>query len=130
MGVVLNALTHVAIGAGNVVGVAIRLGHGEVSCSGPKPRMETATPVRGIQVVDAGVEPAVHRLVDEVQLSLDVSAPAQWRVYRGGAQSRASGRSSPSPYPRSSNTPDSSAGNMGFRVSGDLDLTGPPSSDS
>ena len=108
MGVVLNALTHVAIGAGNVVGVAIRLGHGEVSCSGPKPRMETATPVRGIQVVDAGVVPAVHRLVDEVQLSLDVSAPAQWRVYRGGAQSRASGRSSPSPS-RAARTPPTAA---------------------
>jgi hypothetical protein len=53
MGVVLNALTHVAIGAGSVVGVAIRLGHGEVSCSGPKPRIEIATPIRRIPVVDA-----------------------------------------------------------------------------
>jgi hypothetical protein len=59
MGVVVNALTHMAIGAGNVVGVAIRLGHGEVGCPGPKPCMETATPIRGIQVLNAAcVAPA------------------------------------------------------------------------
>jgi hypothetical protein len=29
MGIVCDALTHVAIGVGNIIGVAIRLGHGD-----------------------------------------------------------------------------------------------------
>jgi hypothetical protein len=67
MGVVLNVLTHVAVGAGGVVGVAIRLGHGEVSRSGPKPRTVIATPIRGIPVVYAAdvrsVVLPLHRFV-------------------------------------------------------------------
>ena len=47
----LNVLSHVAIGVGNVIGVAIRIGHGEVTRSCPKPSMDTATPIRGIPAV-------------------------------------------------------------------------------
>ena len=47
----LNVLSHVAIGVGNVIGVAIRIGHGEVTRSRPKPSMDTATPIRGIPAV-------------------------------------------------------------------------------
>ena len=52
MGIVLDALAHVAAGAGNIIGTAIRLGHGEVSRHPePRPTVQTATPVRGIPVV-------------------------------------------------------------------------------
>jgi hypothetical protein len=51
MGIVCDALTHVAIGVGNIIGVAIRLGHRDIGRSEPKPSIETATPVRGIQAV-------------------------------------------------------------------------------
>jgi hypothetical protein len=52
MGIVLDALAHVAAGVGNIIGTAIRLGHGEVSRHhDPRPTVETATPVRGIPIV-------------------------------------------------------------------------------
>jgi hypothetical protein len=51
VGIVCHVLTRVASGVGNVIGVAIRLGHGEIVRSGPKPIVETATPIRGIQGV-------------------------------------------------------------------------------
>jgi hypothetical protein len=40
MGIVCDALTHVAIGVGNIIGVAIRLGHGDIGRSEPKPSIE------------------------------------------------------------------------------------------
>jgi hypothetical protein len=54
MGIVCDVLTHLAIGVGNVLGVAIRLGHGEVGRSGPRPRVKIAAPVHGIPTVSAG----------------------------------------------------------------------------
>jgi hypothetical protein len=48
---VCDVLTHVAIGVGNVIGVAIRLGHGEIGRSRLTPNIETATPIRGIPAV-------------------------------------------------------------------------------
>jgi hypothetical protein len=51
MSIVCDALTHVAISLGNIIGVAIRLGHRDIGRSEPKPSIETATPVRGIQAV-------------------------------------------------------------------------------
>jgi len=49
MCIVLDALAHVAAGVGNVIGTAIRLGHGEVSRRVElRPTVRTAAPVRGI----------------------------------------------------------------------------------
>jgi hypothetical protein len=49
--IVCDVLTHMAGSVGNVIGVAIRLGHGDIGRSRPKPSVDTATPVRGIQAV-------------------------------------------------------------------------------
>jgi hypothetical protein len=54
MGIVGDVLAHVAVRVGNLVGVAIRLGHREVGRPDCKPDMEIATPVRGIHAVDPG----------------------------------------------------------------------------
>lgn len=48
VGIVGDVLTHVAVSVGNLIGVAIRLGHGGVGRTGTMPSMETATPVRGL----------------------------------------------------------------------------------
>jgi hypothetical protein len=49
--IVRDVLTHMAGNVENVIGIAIRLGHGDIGRSRPKPSVDTATPIRGIQAV-------------------------------------------------------------------------------
>jgi hypothetical protein len=49
--IVGDVLARVAVSFGNLIGLAIRLGHREASRPDCKPDMETATPIRGIQAV-------------------------------------------------------------------------------
>ena len=51
VGILGDALVHVAVSVGNLVGVVIRVGHGDVGRPHRKPDMETATPIRGIRTV-------------------------------------------------------------------------------
>jgi hypothetical protein len=51
MGLVCDVLTHLAIGVGNLIGVEIRLGHGDLARPGPKSCIQTATPVRALHAV-------------------------------------------------------------------------------
>jgi hypothetical protein len=51
VGIFGDVLAHLVFSVGNVIGLVIRLGHGDVGRSGPTPSVDVATPIHGITAV-------------------------------------------------------------------------------